>query len=163
MIRIAEKNLLAVRLGDSERVDIGDFVLAVGSPFGLSHSVSYGIVSAKGRWDLALGSGDVRLQDFIQTDAAINPGNSGGPLLNLRGEVIGINTAIGQQLGWQRGHWLFDPYQLGHECRQTARGPWLGLERPTSALCLTTNSARRSLGRLALPSDSACHTLAVRW
>jgi serine protease Do len=95
--------LLASRIGNSNDVEIGDFVLAVGSPFGLSHSVSYGIVSAKGRWDLALGQGTVRFQDFFQTDAAINPGNSGGPLLNLRGEVIGINTAIASNSGGNEG------------------------------------------------------------
>ena len=104
MIEIAEtENLVTARLGDSDQLDIGDFVLAVGSPFGLSHSVSYGIISAKGRRDLELGSEYVRLQDFLQTDAAINPGNSGGPLLNLRGEVVGINTAIASNSGGNEG------------------------------------------------------------
>jgi serine protease Do len=97
------KPLVTARLGDSDQLDIGDFVLAVGSPFGLSHSVSYGIVSAKGRRDLELGDEYVRLQDFLQTDAAINPGNSGGPLLNLRGEVVGINTAIASSSGGNEG------------------------------------------------------------
>ena len=82
---------------------MGDFVLAVGSPFGLSHSVTYGIISAKGRRDLELGVEGVRYQDFFQTDAAINPGNSGGPLLNLRGKVIGINTAIASSSGGSEG------------------------------------------------------------
>ncbi len=95
--------LMTARLGNSDILDIGDFVLAVGSPFGLSHSVSYGIISAKGRRDLELGSEYVRLQDFLQTDAAINPGNSGGPLLNLRGEVVGINTAIASSSGGNEG------------------------------------------------------------
>lgn len=94
-------DLVAARLGDSRDVEIGDFVLAVGSPFGLSHSVTYGIISAKGRRELELG--DVELQDFMQTDASINPGNSGGPLLNLRGEVIGINTAIASNSGANEG------------------------------------------------------------
>jgi serine protease Do len=78
-------------------------VLAVGSPFGLSHSVTLGIVSAKGRRDLELGEEAVRFQDFIQTDAAINPGNSGGPLVNLRGEVVGLNTAIASNSGGSEG------------------------------------------------------------
>lgn len=90
-------------IGDSDKMEIGDFVLAMGSPFGLSHSVTYGIVSAKGRRNLELGDASVRYQDFLQTDAAINPGNSGGPLINLRGEVIGINTAIASNSGGNEG------------------------------------------------------------
>src|SRR5690606_3444241 len=78
---VEARSLVPARLGNSDELEIGDFVLAVGSPFGLSHSVTFGIISAKGRRDLELGEG-VRLQDFIQTDAAINPGNSGGPLMN---------------------------------------------------------------------------------
>jgi len=103
VMSIAGKNLIAAHLGKSEKLEIGDFVLAVGSPFGLSHSVTYGIISAKGRRDLRLGDDSVRFQDFLQTDAAINPGNSGGPLLNLRGEVIGINTAIATNSGGNDG------------------------------------------------------------
>ena len=95
--------LVAARVGDSDKVEIGDFAIAVGSPFGLSHSVTYGIISAKGRRDLELGDGTVRFQDFLQTDAAINPGNSGGPLISLRGEVIGINTAIASNSGGNEG------------------------------------------------------------
>jgi len=95
--------LVSARLGNSDTIEIGDFAVAVGSPFGLSHSVTYGIISAKGRRDLELGDGTVRFQDFLQTDAAINPGNSGGPLISLRGEVIGINTAIASQSGGNEG------------------------------------------------------------
>jgi len=93
-----EHPLPAVKLGDSSRLDIGEPVLAIGNPFGLGHTVTTGIVSAKGR-SLGLGAYD----DFIQTDAAINPGNSGGPLFNFNGEVIGVNTAIiagGQGIGF---------------------------------------------------------------
>jgi serine protease Do len=92
------KKLPFVRLGDSERLEIGEWVLAIGNPFGLGHTVTAGIVSAKGR---IIGSGPY--DDFIQTDASINPGNSGGPLFNLKGEVVGINTAIiqgGQGIGF---------------------------------------------------------------
>lgn len=96
-------NLTPCRIGDSQRVETGDFVVAVGSPFGLSHSVSYGIISALNRHDLDLGPQGVRFQDFMQTDAAINPGNSGGPLINLRGEIIGINTAIASNSGGNDG------------------------------------------------------------
>lgn len=91
------------RLAGGDSLQIGDTVLAIGSPFGLSHSVTLGIVSAKGRRDLELGEGNVKFQDFIQTDAAINPGNSGGPLVNLRGEVVGLNTAIASNSGGSEG------------------------------------------------------------
>ena len=103
VIALSTSDFVAARLGDSTKLEIGDFVVAVGSPFGLSHSVSYGIVSALGRHDLELGPQGVRYQNFIQTDAAINPGNSGGPLMNLRGEVIGINTAIASNSGGNDG------------------------------------------------------------
>ncbi len=102
VMSLTASHLASSALGDSNVVEIGDFVLAVGSPFGLSHSVTFGIISAKGRRDLKLGD-DVRFQDFLQTDAAINPGNSGGPLINLRGEVVGMNTAIASSSGGNEG------------------------------------------------------------
>lgn len=102
VMEIRSQGLVPARLGDSSGLEIGDFVLAYGSPFGLSHSVTFGMVSAKGRRDLKLGN-EVQLQDFIQTDAAINPGNSGGPLVNLRGEVVGLNTAIASSSGGSEG------------------------------------------------------------
>ena len=89
----AAANAPITYLGDSDKVKIGEWVMAVGNPFGLSHSVSVGIISAKERREI-MPSGRRGLYDFMQTDASINPGNSGGPLVNLRGEVIGINTAI---------------------------------------------------------------------
>jgi serine protease Do len=94
VLAISASNLIAAPLGDSDRMEIGDFVLAVGSPFGLANTVTFGIISAKGRRDLHLNDAVIKFQDFLQTDAAVNPGNSGGPLVNLRGEVIGINDAI---------------------------------------------------------------------
>ncbi len=94
VMAIDAEDLVPARLGDSRDIQIGDFVLAVGSPFGLQNSVTFGIISAKGRRDLELGDDEVRFQDFIQTDAAINPGNSGGPLVNARGEVVGVNAFI---------------------------------------------------------------------
>ena len=103
VLAVEAPELVAAPLGDSGRVEIGDFVLAIGSPFGLSRSVTFGIISAKGRRDLRLGDTAVRFQDFMQTDAAINPGNSGGPLVNLRGEIIGINTAIASNSGGNEG------------------------------------------------------------
>ena len=103
VMEIEAADLEPARLAEKDPVQIGDSVLAVGSPFGLSHSVTLGIVSAKGRRDLELGEEGVRFQDFIQTDAAINPGNSGGPLVNLRGEVVGLNTAIASNSGGSEG------------------------------------------------------------
>jgi len=103
VMAVSAPDLVAADVGDSDRMEIGDFVLAVGSPFGLSHSVTYGIISAKGRRDLRLGEASLLFQDFIQTDAAINPGNSGGPLVNLQGEVVGINTAIASNSGGNEG------------------------------------------------------------
>jgi serine protease Do len=103
VLEIEADDLETARLATDDPVQIGDAVLAVGSPFGLSHSVTLGIVSALGRRDLELGEESVRFQDFIQTDAAINPGNSGGPLVNLRGEVVGLNTAIASNSGGSEG------------------------------------------------------------
>jgi serine protease Do len=94
----AKEPLPVASMGDSDQLKVGDWVLAIGNPFGLSHSVTAGIVSAKGR---VIGAGPY--DDFIQTDAPINPGNSGGPLFNMQGEMVGINTAIvssGQGIGF---------------------------------------------------------------
>jgi len=101
----AHRNLPVVKLGDSDEMRVGDWVMAVGTPFGqLAGTVTVGIISAKGRTDLRImGGNEQGFQDFIQTDASINFGNSGGPLVNLRGEAIGINTAInpsGQGIGF---------------------------------------------------------------
>ena len=103
VMEITTEHVLPVHLGNSKKTEIGEFVFAVGSPFGLHQTVTYGIVSAKGRQSLSLGDEGVPLQDFLQTDAAINPGNSGGPLVNLRGQVIGMNTAIASNSGGNEG------------------------------------------------------------
>ena len=103
VMAVSNKRLMAARIGDSDQTEIGDYILAIGSPFGLNHSVTYGIVSAKGRRELELATDGVNYQDFMQIDASINPGNSGGPLVNLRGEVIGINTAIASTSGRNEG------------------------------------------------------------
>jgi len=94
----AGRNLPVAPLGDSDRLEVGEWVMAIGNPFGLDHTVTSGIVSAKGR---NIGQGPY--DNFIQTDASINPGNSGGPLINLRGEVVGINSAIFSQSGGNIG------------------------------------------------------------
>ena len=95
-----EDDLVEMPIGDSESLRVGDFVLAIGNPFGLSHTVTSGIVSALGR--MGIGNGNT-LEDFIQTDAAINPGNSGGALVNMAGELVGINSAIISRSGGNMG------------------------------------------------------------
>ncbi len=105
VIQIEGDQLPFLKLGDSDRIRVGDWAIAIGNPLGmLRGSVTVGIISARGRANLNIfGSDDLAFQDFIQTDASINPGNSGGPLCNIRGEVIGINTAInpsGQGIGF---------------------------------------------------------------
>ncbi|HSG71776.1 MAG TPA: trypsin-like peptidase domain-containing protein, partial [Planctomycetaceae bacterium] len=107
ILEIPQANVIAGRWGDSEKLEIGNIVLAMGSPFGLNQSITMGIISAKGRRSLRLGgeaaSSTVINQDFLQTDAAINPGNSGGPLIDTHGRVIGINTAIASNSGGNEG------------------------------------------------------------
>lgn len=95
VLRVDEKSLVPLPLGDSDAADVGDWVVAIGNPFGLSHTVSAGILSAKGRTrEDVKGLDPAGYFNFLQTDAAINQGNSGGPLLDLKGEVVGINSAI---------------------------------------------------------------------
>ena len=99
VIRIPPDGVVAAPLGDSDKIRVGEWAIAIGSPFGLEETVTVGVVSAMGRSEVGI----VPYENFIQTDASINPGNSGGPLLNVRGEVIGINTAIlstGQGIGF---------------------------------------------------------------
>lgn len=92
-------SLPSLAMGDSSTLEVGEWVVALGNPFGLSHTLTVGVVSAKGRTGLGIND----YEDFIQTDAAINPGNSGGPLVNLDGEVIGVNTAIFSRSGGYMG------------------------------------------------------------
>lgn len=99
VIKIKAKDLPIVTMGDSDKIEVGEWVVALGNPFGLSHSLSAGILSAKGRSNIGLAD----YENFLQTDAAINPGNSGGTLIDLRGRVIGINTAIFSRSGGYMG------------------------------------------------------------
>ena len=118
VIKINTKsNLPAATLGDSDRLEVGEWVVAIGNPFGLDSTVTSGIVSAKGRH---IGQGPY--DNFIQTDASINPGNSGGPLINLRGEVIGINTAIFSRTGGNMGIGFAIPINLVKEVLPQLRG-----------------------------------------
>jgi len=99
VIKIDAKHLPVLKIGDSDRLRVGETVMAIGNPYGLSQTVTSGIVSATGRADVGI----AEYEDFIQTDAAINPGNSGGALVNMRGELIGINTAIFSTTGGHQG------------------------------------------------------------
>ncbi len=109
---VGAKNLVPIKIGDSEIVQVGEWVLAVGNPFGyLSSTVTAGIVSAKGR-KLDIIKGEKAIEEFIQTDAAINPGNSGGALVNLKGELIGINTAIATPTGTFAGYSFAIPTKI---------------------------------------------------
>ena len=114
VIKIQTTGLPTVHLGDADSTKIGNWVLAIGNPLGeaFTFTVTAGIVSAKGRLLQGLNSSRYAIQDFIQTDAAINPGNSGGPLVNVRGEVIGINSAIASETGFYAGYGFAIPINL---------------------------------------------------
>ena len=154
---INESHLPTAHLAEGDGVQIGDTVLAIGSPFGLAHSVTLGIVSAKGRRDLELGEGGIRFQNFIQTDAAINPGNSGGPLVNLRGEVVGLNTCIASNSGGFEGiGFAISRAYLGVALDKTfslATAHKLGMTRPVGARVtgITPGSPAEEIG--LMPND----------
>ena len=115
VLKIEGANLPVVHLGDDTQMRIGDWVLAIGNPLGLDFTVTAGIVSAKGRSIRGLLPERYAITDYIQTDAAINPGNSGGPLVNIRGEVIGINSAIASQTGLNAGYGFAIPVTLAKQ------------------------------------------------
>ncbi len=129
VIKIDGKDFPAATLGDSEKIEVGEWVLAVGNPFELQNTVTAGIISARGRSNVGLAD----YEDFIQTDAAINPGNSGGPLVNLDGDVIGINTAIATRTGGNMGIGFAIPINMAKQIMaqlintgKVTRG-WLGV------------------------------------
>jgi len=132
VLKIEADDLPPANFGDSDAVEVGDLVLAVGNPFGFDYSVTFGIISAKGRRVPGLMS--IYYQDFLQTDAAINPGNSGGPLVNIKGEVIGVNTAIATRTGQYAGVSFAIPVNLARQIAEVlikegkvTRG-WLGVQ-----------------------------------
>lgn len=142
-LKIDVPNLEPIAIGDSARARVGDVVLAIGNPYGFGQSVSQGIISATGRYGLRLAT----YEDFLQTDAAINPGNSGGALIDARGRLVGINTAIYTQNGGSSGIGLAIPADLAIRTMQDLieyghpmRG-WLGIEvqRLSAALALQNN------------------------
>jgi serine protease Do len=129
VIKIKADNLPVAQLGDSDKAEVGDWVLAIGSPFGLDQTVTSGIISATGRSNVGI----TDYEQFLQTDAAINPGNSGGPLVNMRGQVTGVNTAIASHSGGYMGVGFAVPINLAREvmkriCEKghVTRG-WLGV------------------------------------
>jgi serine protease Do len=129
VIKIAADNLPAIKWGNSDDLQVGEFVLAFGNPYSFGHTVTMGIVSAVGRANVGIAD----YEDFIQTDAAINPGNSGGPLVNIKGELIGINTAIFSRTGGYQGIGFAVPSNMARsvmtqliEKGKVTRG-WLGV------------------------------------
>ena len=163
VLKLGREDLPAARLGNSDLAPIGTWVMALGSPFGLRHSVSQGIISARGRQMDELP--DVVNQDFIQTDAAINPGNSGGPLVNMKGEVVGINNSIASNGGGNEGvgfsipinlaRWIMNELilhgrvsrgalgvDLDHDFSQE-KAVTLGMERPRGAGSTRSTSLHR--------------------
>ena len=129
VLKIQASNLPVLKWSDSDKLQVGDIVLAIGSPFNLSSTVTQGIISAKGRRDLGISA----VEDFLQTDAAINPGNSGGALVDIDGNLVGINTAILSESGGNQGIGLAIPANLAHKLSdqliatgKITRG-WLGL------------------------------------
>jgi S1-C subfamily serine protease len=158
-------NLTTATLGNSDNVRVGQWVLAIGSPFGLNQTVTHGIVSARERGQISLGS-TIRIKDFLQTDAAINPGSSGGPLVNLDGEVIGINTAIASHNGSNSGVAFSIPINLVKrvmgqllEKGSVSRG-YLGMQladsfEPTTALKLGLDRVQGALVETVYPETPA--------
>jgi serine protease Do len=118
LLKVDAQHLPYASLGDANSLEVGDWVLAIGNPFGLTQTVTQGIVSAKGRSDMGI----LAMEDFIQTDAAINPGNSGGPLVNLDGQVIGMNTAILSRDGGSMGIGFAIPVNILKKVAKDAAG-----------------------------------------
>src|SRR5262245_43531193 len=165
VLKLDRGGLPTATLGDSDKVRIGQWVLAIGSPFGLNQSVTHGIISARERGQISLG-GNIRIKDFLQTDAAINPGSSGGPLINLDGEVVGINTAIASQNNSSSGVAFSIPVNLVRKvARQllekgTVTRGFLGLHlsstfEPADALKLGLESANGALVDAVYPDTPA--------
>jgi serine protease Do len=153
-IRRSGGNLPFARLGSSSQLDVGDWVMAIGNPFGLEHTVTAGIVSAKGR---VIGAGPY--DNFIQTDASINPGNSGGPLINAAGEVVGVNSAIFSQTGGNVGIGFAIPIDLAKKVAdqlrkngKVVRG-WLGIRAQNVSPQLASSLGIVRSGEMAVVTE----------
>ena len=165
LLKLTGEEFSHAPLGDSDRARVGQWVLAFGSPFGLNQTVTHGIISARERGQVSLGS-TIRIKDFLQTDAAINPGSSGGPLVNLEGEVVGINTAIASQSGSNSGVAFAIPINLVKrvarellEKGSVSRG-YLGMQLapifdPADALKLGLDRVQGALVEMVLPDSPA--------
>ena len=154
-IRKGTANLPFAKLGTSSQLDVGDWVMAIGNPFGLEHTVTAGIVSAKGR---VIGAGPY--DNFIQTDASINPGNSGGPLINASGEVVGVNSAIFSQSGGNVGIGFAIPIDLARRVVEQLRKNgrvvrgWLGVRaQDVPAATVASLGLTRNPGDMALVAE----------
>jgi serine protease Do len=161
IVRVKDAGHLdAIRMGNSDQTDVGDWVLAIGSPFGLDMTVTAGIISAKGR-----GINKTDREDYLQTDAAINPGNSGGPLLNLDGEVIGINTAISTRSGGYDGvgfaipinmaRWVADQLITKGEVKRAYLGVMIRPTEGTLAKVLNVKSGEGAIVNQVFPDSPA--------
>lgn len=157
LLKIEAKELPVLEFGDSDELEVGQWVVAIGNPFGLDHTVTAGIVSAKGR---VIGSGPY--DNFIQTDASINPGNSGGPLLNMEGKVIGINTAIiasGQGIGFAIPSNLAKKVITQLKKHKKVKRGWLGVTiqdvDENTAKALGLKEAKGALVASVTPGDPA--------
>jgi S1-C subfamily serine protease len=162
ILQIDTMDVPVASLGNSDQLQIGNFVLAMGSPFGLNQTVTHGILSARERGQISLGS-TIRIKDFLQTDAAINPGSSGGPLVNLNAEVVGINTAIASPNGSNTGVSFSIPINLYKrialqllEKGRVSRG-YLGVQlsntyEPSEALRLGLDRANGALVEAIYPN-----------
>ena len=161
VVKINAKNLPVIPWGDSDKLDVGEYVLAIGNPFGLNQTVTQGIVSAVGRANVGIAD----YEDFIQTDAAINPGNSGGALVNARGQLIGINTAIFSRSGGYMGIGFAVPSDMARavmdsliKTGKVVRG-WLGVSiqevTPDLAKQFGMKEARGALVSEVIPDSPA--------
>jgi serine protease Do len=166
LIKVEATNLPTVALGDDTGMRVGQWVVAIGNPLGLDFTVTAGIVSAKGRSQLALPGRELyAIQDFIQTDAAINPGNSGGPLVNIRGEVIGINSAIASTTGFSAGYGFAIPITLAKivmddlreygKVRRAVLGVSIGEVSPNDAKAAGLSEIRGVMIQAFTPADDS--------
>ncbi len=165
LLNLADDTLPVAELADSDRVHRGQWVLAFGSPFGLNKTVTHGIISAKNRGQISLGS-TIRIKEFLQTDAAINPGSSGGPLVDLNGKVVGINTAIASKSGSSSGVSFSIPANMVKRiaAQLTEKGyvprGYLGVQlasalEPSEALRLGLNRVSGALVEIVHPNTPA--------